>query len=160
MTDTHEILKMEHVDKYEVIRVCPPTNRISLMANMSHLTSLTNDMTKEAKEAIRETGKVTSNASSDIQGDMAALRDDITKLTSQIANIVTTRGGAAWRSAKANVDGVVSDVQDKSKEAVGAVREVGDSAIDAIGASLKQRPYTTLAFAVGIGFLLGATWRR
>jgi len=32
--------------------------------------------------------------------------------------------------------------------------------MDAIDESLKTRPYTTLALAVGIGFLLGTTWRR
>ena len=41
-----------------------------------------------------------------------------------------------------------------------AVREVGDNMVDAIDQSLKHRPYTTLALAVGIGFLFGATWRR
>jgi ElaB/YqjD/DUF883 family membrane-anchored ribosome-binding protein len=40
------------------------------------------------------------------------------------------------------------------------VREVGDNMVDAIDASLKKRPYTTLALALGIGFLFGATWRR
>ncbi len=70
------------------------------------------------------------------------------------------RGGAVWRKAKSNVGGVVSDVQDKGMEAVGAVREVGDNVVDAIDESLKKRPYTTLALAVGIGFLFGATWRR
>jgi ElaB/YqjD/DUF883 family membrane-anchored ribosome-binding protein len=130
------------------------------MANMPHITSMTNDLTKEAKEASRETGKALSNASGDIQADMAALRNDVSKLTAQITDIVSSRGGAAWRSAKANVEGVVSDVQDKGMEAVGAVREVGDNLVDAIDESLKQRPYTTLALAVGIGFLFGVTWRR
>jgi ElaB/YqjD/DUF883 family membrane-anchored ribosome-binding protein len=32
--------------------------------------------------------------------------------------------------------------------------------IDAIDESLETRPYTTLAMALGIGFLLGAMWRR
>ena len=41
-----------------------------------------------------------------------------------------------------------------------AVREVGDTMVDAIDESLKKRPYTTLALALGIGFLFGATWRR
>ena len=34
-------------------------------------------------------------------------------------------------------------------EAVDAVREVGDNMVDAIDESLKRRPYTTLALAVG-----------
>ena len=124
------------------------------MSNAMH------DMSKEAKEAVRESGKAVSKASGDIQADLAAMRDDVTKLTSQLADIMASRGGVAWRKAKANVEGVVTDVQDKGMEAVDAVREVGDNVVDAIDESLKKRPYTTLALAVGLGFLFGATWRR
>ena len=127
---------------------------------MTNMANIAHDMAKEAKDAVRETGKAAANASSAIEADLAALRDDVTRLTSQLTDIVATRGGAAWRKAKANVGGVVSDVQDKGMEAVGAVREVGDNLVDAIDGSLKRRPYTTLALAVGIGFLFGATWRR
>jgi len=59
-----------------------------------------------------------------------------------------------------NVRTVVSDAQDKGKEAVRAVRDVRDNVADAIDKSLDERPYTTLALAVGIGFLLGAIWAR
>jgi ElaB/YqjD/DUF883 family membrane-anchored ribosome-binding protein len=31
---------------------------------------------------------------------------------------------------------------------------------DAIDQSLRDRPYTTLLLAVGIGFVLGALWAR
>ena len=31
---------------------------------------------------------------------------------------------------------------------------------DALEESLQSRPLTTLALAVGIGFVFGATWRR
>ena len=127
---------------------------------MSNMSNMAHDLAKEAKDAVRETGKAASNASGDIQADLVALRDDVSRLTAQIADILAARGGAAWRSAKANVEGVVSDVQDKGMEAVGAVREVGDNMVDAIDVSLKRRPYTTLALAVGVGFLFGATWRR
>ena len=91
---------------------------------------------------------------------MTALRDDVTKLTQQIGDILASRGNAAWQKAKSNIGGVISDAESKGMEAVGAVREVGDNMVDAIDESLKKRPYTTLALAVGIGFLFGATWRR
>ena len=48
-----------------------------------------------------------------------------------------TRSGSARQS---NVEGVISDAQDKGMEAVGAVREVGDNVVDAIDESLKQAP--------------------
>ena len=115
---------------------------------------------KDAKDAARESGKAASAASGDIQADLEALRSDVTRLGNQLADIFASRGGAAWSRARSNVEGVMSDVTSKGQEAVEAVREVGDNMVDAIDESLKTRPYTTLALAVGIGFLFGATWRR
>jgi len=118
------------------------------------------DSIKDAKDAARESGKAVSEASGNIQGDLDALRDDIRRLTEQITDIVTSKGNAAWARARSNVEGVVSDAASKGQEAVHAVREVGDHMVDAIDESLRKRPYTTLALAIGIGFLFGATWRR
>jgi ElaB/YqjD/DUF883 family membrane-anchored ribosome-binding protein len=118
------------------------------------------DTMKDAKDAVRESGKAASAASGDIQADLEALRSDVTRLSDQIADIFASKGNAAWSRAKSNVEGVMSDVSAKGQEAVDAVREVGDNMVDAIDESLKKRPYTTLALAVGIGFLFGATWRR
>jgi ElaB/YqjD/DUF883 family membrane-anchored ribosome-binding protein len=115
---------------------------------------------RDAKDAARETGRAASAASGDIQADLEALRNDVSQLTSQIADIFATKGNAAWGRAKSNLEGMVSDASAKGQEAVDAVREVGDNVVDAIDESLKKRPYTTLALAVAIGFLFGATWRR
>ena len=118
------------------------------------------DTVRDAKDAARETGRAASAASGDIQADLEALRNDVSRLTSQIADIFANKGNAAWSRAKSNLEGVVSDASAKGQEAVDAVREVGDNVVDAIDESLKKRPYTTLALAVAIGFLFGATWRR
>jgi ElaB/YqjD/DUF883 family membrane-anchored ribosome-binding protein len=115
---------------------------------------------RDAKDAARETGRAASAASGDIQADLEALRNDVSQLTSQIADIFATKGSDAWGRAKSNLEGMVSDASAKGQEAVDAVREVGDNVVDAIDESLKKRPYTTLALAVAIGFLFGATWRR
>jgi ElaB/YqjD/DUF883 family membrane-anchored ribosome-binding protein len=98
--------------------------------------------------------------SGSIQADLESLRNDVRRLTDQISDIVTSKGTAAWNRARSNIEGVVSDATAKGQEAVNAVREVGDNMTDAIDESLRKRPYTTLALAVGIGFLFGATWRR
>ena len=127
---------------------------------MSNTSSMARDAVNETEDAARDAGKAASVAASDIQDDLAALRADVARLTQQIANILTARGGATWRMAKSNVEGVISEAQDKGMEAVDAVREVGDNLVDAIDESLKKRPYTTLALALGIGFLFGATWKR
>jgi ElaB/YqjD/DUF883 family membrane-anchored ribosome-binding protein len=129
------------------------------MSNMSN--NMARDTVNEAKGAARDAGKAAAAAASaDIQDDLAALRDDVARLAQQIGTIVAARGSATWRKAKSNVEGVITEAQDKSMEAVDAVRAVGDNVVDAIDGSLKKRPYTTLALALGIGFLFGATWRR
>ncbi len=113
-----------------------------------------------ASDAAKETRKPASAASGDIQADLQALRDDIARLAQQVADIFAAKGGDAWRRARSGVDEAIADVEDHGREAVDAVREVGDNFAAAVDESLKQRPYTTLALALGIGFLFGATWRR
>lgn len=127
---------------------------------MSNMSNLTRDAAKDARDTVKETGKAASAGARDIQEDLESLRDDVARLTQQLAGIVSSKGGKAWQRARTNVEGVISDAQDKGMEAVGAVREVGDNVVDAIDESLKKRPYTTLALAAGIGFLFGATWRK
>ncbi len=127
---------------------------------MSNMSNMARDTAKDARDAVKETGKVASAGAKDIQEDLEALRDDVARLTQQLADVLAVKGNKAWRRAKSNVEGVISDAQDAGMEAVGAVREVGDHVVDAIDESIQKRPYTTLALAAGIGFLFGATWRR
>jgi len=127
---------------------------------MTNMSSMTRDMAHEAKEAVRDSGNAAAASRNDIRDDLAALRDDVARLGTQIADIVASRGGAAWQKAMSNVEDVLSDAQSKGTEAMGAVREVGDTFGEAIDESLKRRPYTTLALAAAIGFIFGAVWRR
>src|SRR4029450_11771623 len=86
---------------------------------------------RDAKDAVRESGKAAAAASGDIQADLEALRNDVARLNTQIADIFASKGNAAWSRARSNVEGVMSDVGAKGQEAVDAVREVGDNVVDA-----------------------------
>jgi|SRR5579863_196290 len=130
------------------------------MTSASTVSSNMRDTARDAREGAREIGKAASDASPDIQKDLQALRDDFGRLAEQVADILANKGNAAWQRARSNVDGVVSDVQDRGREAVGAVREVSDHFVEAIDESIKTRPYATLAIVAGLGILFGATWRR
>ncbi|MGH6674397.1 MAG: DUF883 family protein [Stellaceae bacterium] len=114
----------------------------------------------DARDAIGDVGSAANAAPGDIQKDLQALRDDFSRLAEQVRDILASKGNAAWRRAKTSVDGVVSDAQSKGQDAATAMREVSDNFIEAIDESIKDRPYTTLALAVGLGLVLGITWRR
>jgi ElaB/YqjD/DUF883 family membrane-anchored ribosome-binding protein len=84
---------------------------------------------------------------------------------------LATKGAAAFREVKVNVESVIADAGEKGQqalnyagqkgqEAMDNVRDVGDTFAVAVEKSITKRPYTTLALAVGLGFLFGATWRR
>jgi ElaB/YqjD/DUF883 family membrane-anchored ribosome-binding protein len=115
---------------------------------------------KDARDGLREVKNAAGDASNEIQDDLAALREDFGRLAEQIADIVANKGGKAWRHARGAVGDVVSDAQDKGREAAGAVRDVSDNFVDAIDESISKRPYTTLALVAAAGFIFGATWRR
>ena len=127
---------------------------------MSSISNTIRDTAKDAKETGREAGQAASAGVRDIQADLVGLRDDVVRLTHQSTDIFATKGTASWQRAKSDLDGVISDAGEKGREAIGAVREVGDNVVDAVDKSLKQRPYTALALAAGLGFLFGAIWRR
>ncbi|MPZ37032.1 MAG: DUF883 family protein [Rhizobiales bacterium] len=127
---------------------------------MSNMSNTARDTAKDARDAAKEAGNVASAGAGDIQEDLQALREDVTRLTQQLGGILAAKGNKVWARARSNVGGAVSDAQDKGMEAVGAVRDVGDNVVDAIDESLRTRPYTTLALVAAIGFLFGATWRR
>jgi ElaB/YqjD/DUF883 family membrane-anchored ribosome-binding protein len=122
------------------------------------------DTAKDARDGLSEVRKAASEASDNIQGDLQSdlqgLRDDFAKLAEQVSAILANRGNAAWQRARGSVNDVMSDAQDKGREAVGAMRDVSDNFVDAIDESLKTRPYTTLAIVAALGFMFGATWRR
>jgi ElaB/YqjD/DUF883 family membrane-anchored ribosome-binding protein len=125
-----------------------------------HARDAVRETTSDAREGLREVGKTASAAAIDIQKDLQALRDDLARLAEQVGEIVAAKGNAAWRRTKTSVDGVVSDAQDKSREAAHAMRDVSDNFVDAVDESIKNRPYATLALVAGLGFIFGAAWRR
>src|SRR5262245_14049376 len=103
----------------------------------------------------------------DIEKQLETIRDDISELTQQVADLFSqtkdnamaqVRGQA--RRAKATADSVLSDASATGREAVDAFRDVADTFGEAVEDSLKRRPYATLAVVAGIGFLFGAAWRR
>lgn len=130
------------------------------MGNASTASSNIRDATNEAREGVRDMGRAAGAASGDLQKDLQMLREDFSRLAQQMADIVANRGTAAWQRARSGVDDVMSDAQDKSREAVDAIREVSEKFVETVDESIKNRPYTTLAIALGLGFLFGATWRR
>ena len=118
------------------------------------------DADKNSRDTVHEFGNTATDSAANFERDFRALRDDFRRLADQIADILSGKGSAAWRHAKSGVNEAVSEAQDKGQEAADAVREVSEHFVEALNESIKTRPYTTLALTAGLGFLIGAIWRR
>jgi ElaB/YqjD/DUF883 family membrane-anchored ribosome-binding protein len=100
----------------------------------------------------------------DIRGDVQALRDDLGKLAGQVAELVSAGGGEAIaglkeraRRMQEGLDETMTDMGERSREALG---DVTDHLSEALQESIEEHPLTTIALAVGLGFLFGTAWRH
>jgi ElaB/YqjD/DUF883 family membrane-anchored ribosome-binding protein len=100
----------------------------------------------------------------DIQHDVQALRDDLARLAGQVSELLAAGGGEALGKIKRRVDRMqdgldetISDVGERSRE---ALSDVSEHLGEALQESLQEHPLTTIALAVGLGFLFGTAWRR
>jgi len=93
--------------------------------------------------------KKAETAASNVQSDIYSLQQEIARLARQIGEATAAKGGAAWRRAQVS-----------GSEAADALRDASGDVIEVVDDSIRNRPYMSLALAVGLGFVLGATWRR
>ena len=114
-----------------------------------------------------KTNPTNGTTPADVEHQLETIRDDITKLTQQMSDLVDHTKDTAMAQVKSQVhraqtaaSSAISDAQATGREAVDAFRDVADTFGDAVEDLLKRRPYATLAVAAGIGFLFGAAWKR
>jgi ElaB/YqjD/DUF883 family membrane-anchored ribosome-binding protein len=102
-----------------------------------------------------------------LQKDVEAVRNDISELTEQFSDALnaftkSTRKQArrGYRQARADVDTFMGDATKKGAAALEAAQDAAASLEDTIEDAIVQRPLASIGLAVGLGFLIGVTWRR
>jgi ElaB/YqjD/DUF883 family membrane-anchored ribosome-binding protein len=100
----------------------------------------------------------------DIQRDMKALRDDLAKLAGQVSELLSAGGSEAMAGLKERMhrvqDGLDETMSDMGERGREALSDVSEHLSEALQESIEQHPMTTIALAVGLGFLFGTAWRR
>jgi ElaB/YqjD/DUF883 family membrane-anchored ribosome-binding protein len=102
-----------------------------------------------------------------LENDMARVKDDIGALADQITDALNAIAGNArkqarrgYKQARANVDSVVDDVSERGAAAMSAAQDAAASIEETLEDVIAERPLATVGLALGIGFLIGAIWRR
>ena len=121
--------------------------------------------TTTAETAMRDsTDKATRDR---LEKDVAAVKSDIAALTDQITDALNTFANSAgkqarrgYKQARENVDSAIDDVSERGSAMMEAAQDAYGSLEETLEDAITQRPLATVGIALGIGFLIGAVWRR
>jgi ElaB/YqjD/DUF883 family membrane-anchored ribosome-binding protein len=103
----------------------------------------------------------------DIRNDLQSLRNDIVKLAQELPSMLSDVRDDSLHAArervdrmKKNVDASLSQLSQRGREAAKAMNEVSDNMVQGIEESFHARPITTIAVALGVGYVLGSVRKR
>jgi ElaB/YqjD/DUF883 family membrane-anchored ribosome-binding protein len=102
-----------------------------------------------------------------LEKDVTAVKNDIAALTDQITDALNTFAGAAtkqarrgYKQARENVDSAIDEASERGGAMLGAAQDAAVSLEETLEDVITQRPLATVGLALGLGFLIGITWRR
>lgn len=103
----------------------------------------------------------------DIRHDLQSLRNDIVKLAQELPSMLGDVRDDSLQAArervdrmKENVDASLSQLSERGREAAKAVNEMTDNLVRGIEDSFHAHPITTIAVALGVGYVLGSVRKR
>jgi ElaB/YqjD/DUF883 family membrane-anchored ribosome-binding protein len=114
---------------------------------------MADDRKRDVSGAPGESQGDTKTSAAKDRTELDSLTRQVGELREQIQRFLSESAGATLRRAGDAASEMMSGVGAKGREAVEGMQEVKDNLAGAIDASLKDRPYTTLVMAFGLGFL-------
>jgi ElaB/YqjD/DUF883 family membrane-anchored ribosome-binding protein len=127
---------------------------------------MTSDFPSDA-ERNETRGAGDDNAFARLEKEMANMRDAIGGLSDQISDAASDIGAVAQDQAKrglkharANMGSMVNDASDRLGVVANRAQSQATSLGDTLEDAIQERPLSTLALALGLGFLAGVIWRR
>ena len=102
-----------------------------------------------------------------LEKDVTAVKNDIAALTDQITDAINSFAGTAskqarrgYKQARANAEQAVDDMSERGSAMMDAAHDAASSLEETLEDAITQRPLATVGVALGLGFLIGLTWRR
>lgn len=102
-----------------------------------------------------------------LEKDVTAVKNDISALTEQITDVLNSFAGDArkqarrgYDQARARAESAFDDMNERGSAMMDAAQDAASSLEETLEDAITQRPLATIGLALGIGFLIGAAWRR
>jgi ElaB/YqjD/DUF883 family membrane-anchored ribosome-binding protein len=95
-----------------------------------------------------------------VKNDIAALADQITDVLNSFAGTASKQARRGYKEARAHAGEAMDDMSERGSAMMGAAHDAASSIEESLEDVITQRPLATVGLALGIGFLMGAIWRR
>jgi ElaB/YqjD/DUF883 family membrane-anchored ribosome-binding protein len=95
-----------------------------------------------------------------VKSDIAALTDQITDVLNNFAGVARKQARRGYKQARANVDSALDEASERGTAMLGAAQDAATTIEETLEDVITQRPLATVGLALGLGFLIGVTWRR
>ncbi|MGA7073167.1 DUF883 family protein [Bradyrhizobium sp.] len=95
-----------------------------------------------------------------VKNDISALADQITDAINALAGTARKQARRGYKNARDNVDSAVDDLSERGGAMMGAAQDAAASMEETLENVITERPLATVGLALGLGFLIGMTWRR
>jgi ElaB/YqjD/DUF883 family membrane-anchored ribosome-binding protein len=95
-----------------------------------------------------------------VKNDIAALTDQITDALNSFAGTASKQAKRGYKEARANAEQAMDDMSERGGAMMDAAQNAASSIEETLEDVITQRPLATVGLALGIGFLIGVTWRR
>jgi ElaB/YqjD/DUF883 family membrane-anchored ribosome-binding protein len=95
-----------------------------------------------------------------VKNDISALSDQITEALNNFAGTARQQARRGYKQARAGVDSAVDDMSERGSAMMDAAQDAAMSIEESLEDVIASRPLATVGLALGLGFLIGVTWRR
>jgi ElaB/YqjD/DUF883 family membrane-anchored ribosome-binding protein len=95
-----------------------------------------------------------------LKGDIAALGSEMTNALKAIAGTAQVRARHGYRKVQDNVTSTVADLRRQGVAALEDAQGTAESLEESLENAVRERPLSAVGLAIGLGFLIGVTWRR
>jgi ElaB/YqjD/DUF883 family membrane-anchored ribosome-binding protein len=103
-----------------------------------------------------ESKQAGGNSYQQLETELARLREDVSSLAGTVRDIASDEVQAAVEAIRSRVDTAAT----QARRATRRVKAGAQDAADAIEGAIEEHPFTSIAVALGLGFLIGAFLRR
>jgi len=106
-----------------------------------------------------------------VKNDISALTDQLADVLNSFAGLAKKQARKGYKQARANADSAIDDYagrgsammddfSERGSAMMNAAQDAAYSMEESLEDAISQRPLATVGLALGIGILIGASWRR